>query len=86
MNYLHYEVRAKKYNRIKVSLSGTASVRLMDPLNYHRYKLGRSVKAKDEIQNSRAEFEVPYDGTWHVIVDLGGKRGDVKAIVDIIKE
>jgi len=86
MNYLHYNLDLQSGQSVEVTLDKQANVRLLDDLNYskyrrnekHRYYGGRATK-------SPVRLSPPHAGHWHLIVDLGGGAGTVKASVRIIK-
>lgn len=35
---------------------------------------------------SAQEFEVPFNGTWHVVIDMGKSEGQVRAVVDVVRK
>jgi hypothetical protein len=85
MNYLHYKVNAGPDKIIKVSLSDSANVRLLDTLNYYKYRLGKSYKSSSENTDKIAcTFTPPHKGEWHVIVDLAGQGSEVRAFVEVV--
>ena len=74
MGYLHYKVSAGEGKEIKVSLSNRANVRLMDTLNYYKYRAGRPYQSVSEFsEETRLQIKPPHKGEWHVIVDLKGQ-------------
>lgn len=86
MNYLHYDLHLQTGESVEVTLDKQANVRLLDDSNYssyrqgnkHRYYGGRATK-------SPVRLSPPHAGHWHLIVDLGGNAGTVKASVRTIK-
>ena len=85
MNYLHYKVNAGPAKIIKVSLSDSANVRLLDTLNYYKYRLGKSYNSSSEHSGKMAcTFKPPHKGEWHVIVDLAGQGPEVRAFVEVV--
>lgn len=86
MNYLHYEVHAGPGNIIKVRIDTRANVRLLDTLHYQKYKMGKPYEGSGgETDPPGREFRVQHKDVWHVVVDLGGKAGTVKAQVDVLR-
>lgn len=85
MNYLHYEVHAGPQHIIKVRIDRPANVRLLDTLHFQKYRLGKSFEgAGGETDPPGREFRVQHRDTWHIVIDLGGKKGTVKAQVDVL--
>lgn len=86
MNFMHYEVKAGPGEIIKVTISRDANVRLLDQLNYAKYKLGKSYSATAGPEtDGPVKFAPPYKATWHVVVDMEGRMGTVRAFVDVVK-
>jgi hypothetical protein len=84
VNYLHYRVHVEPTKIIKVSLSDKANVRLLDTLNYYKYRMGKSYQSYSEYTDKIAcVFKPPHKGEWHVIVDLVGQGSEVRAIVEV---
>jgi hypothetical protein len=57
----------------------------MDQTNFNNYRLGR----KHEFYGGEAKvspiiISAPSAGHWHVVIDLGGYSGQVRASVNII--
>jgi hypothetical protein len=83
---MHYEMKAGPDEIIQVSISRDANVRLLDPVNYAKYKLGKSYTATAGPETEGpVRFVPPFKGTWHVIVDMEGRMGTVRAFVDVLK-
>jgi len=86
MNYLHYDFNLQPGEIVEVTLDKQANVRLLDDNNYslyqrgaqHRYYGGRATK-------SPARIAAPHAGYWHLVIDLGGYAGTVKASVRTIR-
>ncbi|MBN1834936.1 MAG: DUF1883 domain-containing protein [Spirochaetales bacterium] len=85
MGYLHYTVTVAQDKQIRVSLSNRANVRLLDTLNYYKYRAGRPYQSVSEFsEETRVQIKPPHKGEWHVIVDLKGQGEEVRAIVDVV--
>jgi hypothetical protein len=85
MGYLHYKVSAGENKAIRVSLSNRANVRLLDTLNYYKYRAGRPYESESEFsEGTRLLIRPPHKGEWHVIVDLKGQGAEVRAVVDVV--
>ena len=87
MNYLHYKIAGTTGDLIKVKTDGSAFVRLLDPLNFEYYKIGRKFDGQGGWNDQPySEYLLPYKGTFHLVIDLGGNDGIVKATVDIARK
>lgn len=86
MNYLDYRMDAGPNTVIQVKIEGKACVRLLDLLNYYKYRAGKPyISAFFYEDTSLAQLSPPYRGEWHIIVDLGGKQGEIRAVVDVLR-
>ncbi len=87
MSYLHYKMHAGPQHTIHVRLTDTANVRLLDPLNYYKYRAGRPYKASGESsQEVIVNLKPPHAGEWHVIIDLKGQGEEVRAYLELQHE
>jgi hypothetical protein len=85
MSYLHYRIRAGPDKLIHVKLSATANVRLLDTLNYFKYRAGKPYKASGEaLQDTVVNLQPPHKAEWHLIVDLKGQGTEVRAFVELL--
>jgi hypothetical protein len=85
MGYLHYKVTTGQNKEVLVSLSNKANVRLLDTLNYYKYRAGRPYESVSEFsEGTRLQIRPPHKGEWHVIVDLKGQGDEVRAIVEVV--
>jgi len=86
MNYLNYKVSGDLGDVVRVKIDTPAFVRLLDPLNFEYYRIGRQFKGQGGWQEKLVvEFDIPYKGNFHVLVDLGKDGGMVKASVDKVR-
>lgn len=86
MEYLQYEFEADQGDAIEVTLDAAANVQLLDPANFAAYKDGRQYRYHGGyFRQSPVELVIPNTGRWHVVVDLGGMAGRVRASVRLIK-
>jgi hypothetical protein len=87
MGYLHYDFDTSAGDVIEVTLDRAANVQLLDPENYENYKNGRGYRYHGGYATrSPVRFSVPRAGTWHVVIDLGGGAGRVRAAARLISE
>ena len=85
MNHLNYEFDASEGDVAEVTLDRAANVLLMDPTNYGEYNRGRSYRYDGGYTTkSPVRLPVPRAGHWHVVVDLGGGPGQVRASVSLL--
>ena len=84
MKYLHYEIEASPNDTVEVVLDRAANVQLLDPINFENYKNGREFRyAGGYVTSSPVHLPVPSPGRWHVVIDLGGGAGHVRASVQV---
>jgi len=85
VQFLHYQVKAGPTNIIQVTLDTQANVRLMDTLNYSKYRMKKSYDfVGGPVLKSPVDFRPTQKGDWHVVVDLEGFGGTVKASVMVL--
>ena len=85
MNHLHYEVNAGSHDTIQVHLDSQANVLLLDSGNYQNYCSGRSYNYRGGLaKTSPVNLAPPCHGNWHVVIDLGGYAGNVRASVQVL--
>lgn len=84
MSFLDYPVQARQGDRVEVTLDHAANVRLLDWTNYQRYRRGETHRYHGGyMTHSPVRLSVPHAGGWHVVVDLGGYAGQVRASVSL---
>jgi hypothetical protein len=85
MNFLYYEVDVTTNDTIEVSLSSQANVKVMDSMNFSRYKRGDKYSFHGGLAKaSPLCLAAPGAGHWYVVIDLGGYAGKVSASVRVI--
>lgn len=86
MKFLHYDLQLSSDDIVEVTLDKQANVRLLDDANYSRYKkLEKHSYYGGLVKTSPMRLRSPHAGHWHLVVDLGGYSGTVKASVKIVK-
>jgi hypothetical protein len=86
MNYLHQELDAGPDDVVEVTLNGQANVMLLDPANFDHYRRGESFRDYGGLaKTSPARLVPPHQGRWHVVVDLGGYTGRVRAGIRVLQ-
>jgi predicted type IV restriction endonuclease len=87
MNHLHYEFNASDGDVAEVALDRAANVLLMDSANYGNYSQGRDYRYFGGYSTkSPVRLAVPRAGHWHVVVDLGGGAGQVRASTRLLSK
>ncbi len=86
MNFLHQEFDAGPKDVIEVTLDGQANVMLLDPANYSSYRRGQGFRYYGgHAKESPFRIAPPHQGHWHVVVDLGGYGGHVRAGIRVLQ-
>jgi len=86
MNYLHYDLQLGPNDAVEVTLDKQANVRLLDDLNYSSYRRGEQHRYYGGLATkSPVRLSAPHSGHWHLVIDLGGYGGTVRASVRTIK-
>jgi hypothetical protein len=86
MQFLHREFNLEAGDLVEVTLEGQANVLLMDSPNFDAYKQGRAYRYfGGHATSSPVRLVPPGPGTWHVVVDLGGYAGTVRAGVSVLR-
>jgi len=86
MNYLHYDFNLQPSDAVEVTLDKQANLRLLDDSNFSKYKRGEQHRYHGGLATkSPISLSPPHAGHWHLVVDLGGYAGTVKASVRTIK-
>ena len=87
MRYLHYMLNLGTHDVVQTDLKSQAYVRLMNEENYRAYREGADYRYYGGLADKwPANVKPPYQGQWHLCIDLGGKDGELGASVHIIQE
>lgn len=87
MDYLHQEFDAGPDDVIEVTLDHAANVLLLDSLNYSNYLNRRNYRYYGgHVTTSPYRMLPPHQGHWHVVIDLGGYAGTVRAAVRVLSQ
>lgn len=86
MKFIHTDLGYRQRgDRVEVTLSSGANVRLMDSSNFQSYRNGRNHRYVGGLaQRSPVRLTVPNAGHWHVAVDMQGLRGSTRASVRVV--
>lgn len=86
MQYLHSDVDASAGDIVEVTLDHQANVRLLDSINFSRYQSGQQCQGYGGLAvESPVRLPVPHRGRWHVVIDLVGYTGRVRANVRVLR-
>ncbi len=84
MNYLHNELHLDAGDVAEVTLDHPANVQLLDPSNFELYKHGKPYRyLGGHYKETPVRISAPHGGQWHVVVDLGGGAGSVRASLQV---
>ena len=88
MEYLHQEFNLGEGDIVEVTLSGNAAnVLLLDPENFEKYRQRAPFHYYGGYaRTSPYRLEAPHAGVWHLVIDLGGKAGQVQAWTRVISK
>lgn len=85
MNYLHHEIEAGPDDVIEVTLDHAANVLLLDSSNFNSYRDGRPYRYYGGyVTSSPFRVSPPRRDHWHLVVDLGGGFGTVRASASLL--
>ncbi len=85
MEFLHTDFWGGANAVVLVSLDGQANVMLLDDSSFSAYRHGHSFNYYGGwATQSPVRVSPSHHGHWHVVVDLGGHSGSVRAGVRII--
>jgi hypothetical protein len=86
MNYLHYEFDVDEDGAVEVTLDRQANVRLMDDSNFRAYQNHSKYRYHGGLaKTSPVVLTPPHAGHWHVVIDLGGYPGSVRAAARMLE-
>ena len=88
MNFIHSDIGQLSPGDVAVvTLGVAANVRLLDDGNFGSYQAGRNYRGyhMGYYRRSPVRLPIPAIGHWHVVVDLGGHSGTIRAGVQVMK-
>jgi hypothetical protein len=87
LSFLHQKFVLKAEDVVEVTLDAPANVLLLDPVNFSNYNQNAAYRYHGGYaKTSPVRLSPPHPGTWHVVVNLGGYPGRVRAGVRVIRE
>jgi hypothetical protein len=86
MNFLHWEIDAGPDDAVEVTLDKQANVILMDDSNFANFERGQRYEYSGGLaKKSPITLTPPSSGHWHVVVNLGGAPGTVRASTRVLQ-
>lgn len=87
MNFLHADFHGSRGDIALVTLDCQANVMLLSESEFSAYKRGQRFSyCGGWASGSPVRLTAPGEGHWHVVVDLGGYAGTIKASVRIVRK
>jgi hypothetical protein len=85
VNFLHTDFQGGPDNVVLVTLDRQANVMLLDDLAFSSYRSGgRFTYHGGWVTTSPVRLRPPSNGHWHVVVDLAGRGGQVRAGIRVV--
>jgi hypothetical protein len=86
MNFLHSEFDGGSDCVALVTLDSQANAMLLSDCDFHSYRNGSSFHYYGGwATRSPVRLVPPHHGRWHIIVDLGGRSGTIRAGIRLIR-
>lgn len=86
MDFLHQELDLQLGDVVEVTLDSRANVMLLDPTNFSNYERGIPYRYYGGYaEKTPVRLSPPHSGKWHVVVNLGGYAGRVRAGVRVLR-
>ncbi len=88
MDYLHRDLGViGPETTVEVTLDHPANVQLLDPNNFLAYENRRAYRYQGgHVTVSPFRIRPPHQGRWHLVIDLGGGPGAVRASVRTLSD
>jgi hypothetical protein len=87
VEYLHNKLDLKAGDAVEVTLDHAANVQLLDAANFERYRSQQTYRYHGGYATtSPFQIRAPHAGVWHLVVDLGGAAGSVRASIRVLSE
>src|SRR3989442_9833945 len=85
MEFLHKEFDLGPSDVLEITLDNPANVQLLDPGNYASYRDKKPFRYHGGyVTTSPYRLRAPHEGHWHLVIDLGGGAGRVRASARIL--
>lgn len=87
MEFLHREFDLQPGDVVEVTLDSRANVMLLDAANFSNYEKGVPYRYHGgHAEESPVRLSPPQPGKWHLVVNLGGYAGRVRAGLRVFRE
>jgi len=84
MEFLHSEFHGGRDDVVVVTLDKQANAMLLSDASFAAYRQGRRFRYHGGwMTESPVRLIPPHQGHWHVVVDLGGNSGTIRASIRI---
>jgi hypothetical protein len=85
MEFLHSDFWIGSDDVVIVTLDHQANAMLLDESNFSAYRQGRSFNYYGGwATHSPVRIKPPHAGHWHVVIDLGGRGGTIRAEIRVL--
>lgn len=84
--FTHYDLKEQRAGAIiEVTLSAVNNVRLMNAVNFQRFKEGLDFKYLGGVaKKSPVKMVIPETGHWHLVIDMEGHHGLADSSVKLV--
>ena len=85
MDFLQHEFDLSPSDVVEVTLDHPANVQLLDPTNFANYRDRKPFHYRGGYATtSPYRLRPPHEGHWHLVIDLGGGVGRVRASARVL--
>lgn len=86
MEFLHTDFQGGRDHVVLTTLDREANVMLLDDGSFEAYRTGRGFRYYGGwVSHSPVRLQPPHHGHWHVVIDLGGGAGVVRASIRVVE-
>jgi len=86
MNFLRYDLQLAATDVVEVTLDSQANVRFLDAQNLALFASGQAHRYHGGlVKRSPVRLRPPSAGSWHLVIDLGGFSGHLRASVRTLR-
>ena len=86
MQFLRYDLQLAATDVVEVTLDKQANVRLLDAQNFSLFANRQAHRYHGDLaKQSPFRLRAPSAGSWHLVIDLGGNAGQVRASVRTLR-
>lgn len=84
MRFLQWDIQAGPDNVVRVELDHAANVIMLDDINFSAFRRGSRYRYfGGYYKQTPVRLVPPHEGSWHVVVHLGGHAGRVNASMSL---